>query len=316
MISRVTWPAKRLEGLPRTVAWGVGLAFGTAAISGLAIYLNSFAVKQVSDPAVFTTLKNGVAAALLAARAAAAGGGGAVRALRPRQWAGLVALGVIGGSIPFLLFFTGLAQASAPSAAFIHKTLFVWVALLAVPFLGERLGWPQVAALAVLLAGQAIIQPPTGVVWGTGETMIAAATLLWSVEVVIAKRLLAGSIPASVAAAGRLGLGLVVLVGFLVATGKLAAIAELGPGQWAWVLLTGGLLFGYVATWYAALQRAPATVVTSVLVVGAVITAAIQSASRGALPDGGLVAGYALMVVAVAAIAVLAGRTSAARFAA
>ena len=59
--------------------------------------------------------------------------------------------------MPFILFFTGLAQASAPSAAFIHKTLFVWVALLAVPFLGERLGWLQLAALGVLLAGQALV---------------------------------------------------------------------------------------------------------------------------------------------------------------
>ena len=50
-------------------------------------------------------------------------------------------IGVIGGSVPFILFFNGLAMASAPSAAFIHKTLFVWVVLLAVPFLGERLGW-------------------------------------------------------------------------------------------------------------------------------------------------------------------------------
>jgi hypothetical protein len=28
----------------------------------------------------------------------------------------------------FLLFFSGLAMASAPTAAFIHKTMFIWVA--------------------------------------------------------------------------------------------------------------------------------------------------------------------------------------------
>ncbi len=44
---------------------GVLLAFGTAAISGLAIYLNSFGVKLVSDAAVYTTAKNGVAAIVL-----------------------------------------------------------------------------------------------------------------------------------------------------------------------------------------------------------------------------------------------------------
>ncbi len=307
MVSRSSLAA-RFEALPQTVSWGVGLAFATAAISGLAIYLNSFAVKQVPDPAVFTTLKNAVAAALLVGLAARAGGGTAARALRPRQWGGLLILGVIGGGIPFLLFFTGLAQASAPSAAFIHKTLFVWVALLAIPFLGERLGWPQIAAFAVLLVGQAIIVPPTGIVWGPGETMIAAATLLWSIEVVIAKRLLSGGVPPSVAGAARLGFGLIVLFGFLAATGKLGAIGTLGLTGWAWVLLTGGLLFGYVATWYAALQRAPANIVTSVLVVGAVITAAISAIARGTLPDGGLLGGYLLIVGGVAVIAWMARR--------
>ena len=336
MVSRSSLAA-RFEALPQTVSWGVGLAFATAVISGLAIYLNSFAVKQVPDPAVFTTLKNAVAAGLLVGLAARAGGGTAARALRPRQWGGLLILGVIGGSIPFLLFFTGLAQASAPSAAFIHKTLFIWVALLAIPFLGERLGWPQIApfagllvrpavivppprvgcgtgatrigaARALLLVGQAIIVPPTGIVWGTGETMIAAATLLWSIEVVIAKRLLSGGVPPSVAGAARLGFGLIVLFGFLAATGKLGAIGTLGLTGWAWVLLTGGLLFGYVATWYAALQRAPANIVTSVLVVGAVITAAFAAISKGALPDGGPLGGYLLIVVGVAVIAWMARR--------
>ena len=52
--------------------------------------------------------------------------------------------------IAFLLFFSGLAMASAPTAAFIHKTMFIWVALMAVPFLGERLGLVPVAALGAL----------------------------------------------------------------------------------------------------------------------------------------------------------------------
>ncbi|HEY6013387.1 MAG TPA: hypothetical protein VIU37_05255, partial [Candidatus Limnocylindrales bacterium] len=50
---------------------GVLLAFGTAAISGLSVYLNSFGVKAVSDAAVYTTAKNGVAAIVLVALALA-----------------------------------------------------------------------------------------------------------------------------------------------------------------------------------------------------------------------------------------------------
>ena len=48
--------------------------------------------------------------------------------------------------------------------------------------------------------------------------MILAATLLWAVEVILARRLLLGAVPSPVLGAARLGIGLVVLVGYLVVT--------------------------------------------------------------------------------------------------
>ena len=54
---------------------GAVLAFATAAISGLSIYLNSFGVKLVPDAAVYTTAKNGVAAIILIGLALALGAG-------------------------------------------------------------------------------------------------------------------------------------------------------------------------------------------------------------------------------------------------
>jgi drug/metabolite transporter (DMT)-like permease len=281
---------------------GVLLAFGTAAISGLAVYLNSFGVKLVSDAAVYTTAKNGVAAALLVALALALGAGREARALDGRNRLGLVAIAIIGGSIPFVLFFSGLAIATAPTAAFIHKTMFVWVALMAVPFLGERLGIISLAALATLLAGQALIAPPTGMGWGAGETMIAAATLLWSVEIVIAKRLLVGVSPQLLGAA-RMGLGLVVLVGYLAVSGKLGGFGVITGEAWMWILVTGGLLAGYVATWFAALRLAPATTVTSVLVVAAVVTGVLTAFSKGTTPDPTVVVGYLLVIGGTALVA-------------
>ena len=120
-------------------------------------------MKQVPDAAVYTTLKNAVAAVVLltargAVRPAAPTSGGssdrpASRSSPSASWAARSA---------FLLFFSGLAMASAPSAAFIQKTMFVWVAILAVPFLGERLGFVQIAALGVLAVGQALVLPPRG----------------------------------------------------------------------------------------------------------------------------------------------------------
>jgi drug/metabolite transporter (DMT)-like permease len=284
---------------------GLGLAALTAAISGVSVFVNASAVREFSDPVLFTTLKNGVAAVLLAALAVATVHGRWQPTFRGS--AGLVALGVIGGSVPFMLFFSGLAQATAPAAAVIHKTLFAWVAVLAVVFLRERLGALQVGALAVLLVSQLLIQSPVGVGWGTGETFIVIATALWAVEVIVAKRVL-GTTPSPVAATARMSIGLVVLVGYLAVSGGLAGVSTLGAAQWGWVLLTGGLLSGYVATWYAALRRAPASAVTAVLTLGAPLTAGLQLLAGGGLPAPGVAAGYGLCLLGAAAVAWLALR--------
>ena len=303
----------RAHGRPRipiTMGWGVALAFGVALISGISVFVNGYAVKQLPDAAVYTTLKNGVAAILLVAVAFLVVRRSEIRALDRRAWTSMTVIGVIGGSVPFLLFFSGLALASAPTAAFIHKTLFIWVVFLAVPFLGERLGWFPIAALGVLLAGQVIAAPPTGVTWGAGETMIAAATLLWAVEVVVARRLLLREVPSPVVGAARLGIGLVVLVGYLAVTGRLPVVAGLTATQWGWAVGTGALLAAYVGTWLAALRRAPASVVASVLVIGAPITAALQALANGALPAPAVLVGQSVMAVAVCIVAFLALRSS------
>jgi drug/metabolite transporter (DMT)-like permease len=136
--------------------------------------------------------------------------------------------------------------------------------------------------------------------------MILVATLLWSVEVVLVRRLLLGGVSSNLAAASRMVVGSLALFVVVAGTGGLAGIAAFGAQQWAAIAVTGALLTGYVTTWYAALQRAPATLVTSVLVLGAVITAALQAATGGAAPafqgllgHGLLLAGGAVAVIAV-----------------
>ena len=302
MFDRIDRGRAATSARPNQVRTGILLAVGSALISGLSIYVNAFAVKQLPDAAVFTTLKNAVAAGILVAAALALGAARDVRLIRRSSWPAVLAVGVVGGGIPFILFFVGLAQASAPSAAFIQKTLFVWVALLAVPFLGERLGIIPVGALAVLLVGQALVMPPTGMRWGTGETLILVATLMWSAETIVVRHLLA-SIPSHVMGALRMGIGLVVLVGYLALSNKLSIVAGLNTLQWTWALGTGVLLAGYVTAWFAALRRAPASVVASVLVLGAVVTGALTAVSKGAAPNPAVVGGYILIVVAAGAIA-------------
>jgi drug/metabolite transporter (DMT)-like permease len=292
-----------------TRAVGVLLALATALVSGVSVYLNGRAVKHFDDPTVYTTAKNAVAGMLLVALALAvvapaARAGGAVRT-RPattRDWLAFAAVAVVGGSVPFVLFFEGLARAEATQAAFIHKTLVVWVAILAVPLLRERVGPPHLFAIALLLAGQAWIVRDAGtLVFGTGEVMILAATLLWAIEVVVVKHLLSSLAPRTLAAA-RMGLGTVVLLAWLALSGDLGALAALSGDQLSWVLLTGLLLTAYVATWYAALARAQAVDVTAVLVFGAIVTAAIARVTDGVPVDvigTTLVAAGALLAAAL-----------------
>jgi drug/metabolite transporter (DMT)-like permease len=281
-------------------ASGIALAFGAAAISGLAVFVNGYGVKAVHDATVYTTAKNLVAAVLLGLVALALGAREARKPRTTRQYVGLAAVAVVGGSVPFVLFFEGLARASSTHAAFVQKTLVVWVAVLAIPLLGERLRAIHVAAMALIIGGLVVLDGGLrGFRLGDGELLILAATLLWAGEVVIVKRLLREVAPETVALA-RMGVGVVVLLGWLAVTGRIGALVQLDVRGWTWSLATGIILAGYVATWFAALSRAGAIDVTAVLSVGAVITALLNLAVKGtALPSVlGLVllAGGAILV--------------------
>lgn len=293
------------------------LALCTAIISGFAIFINSYGVRAWAEEgfstATYTTAKNIVAAllvgGLLFVLSTRKSDEGFTRPTRRSQWLGLATVGMIGGSIPFLLFFEGLARASSSQAAFIHKTLLIWVVILAVPLLKERLSIGHVAALGLLVAGQVTLAGGiTDLAIGGGEVMVLAATLMWSVEVVIAKKLLSGMSALTVGTA-RMGLGAVVLVVYGLATGAFAGIGAIGLEQWGWALATGLVLTGYVATWYSALARAQAIDVTAVLVFGAIITATLRSGFEGAAlaPSG---VGVILVAAGVAWILLQALRRS------
>ncbi len=295
--------------VPHTRGWGIGLALAAACVSGVAVFVNGFGVRRFADATVYTTAKNVVAAALLLGLLAATGAGRAgERAARgpanPRRRVLLVAMGVVGGSVPFVLFFEGLARASSVDAAFIQKTLVIWVALIAVPLLHERVGPLHVGAIALLVAGQAFLsQDLAAFRVGTGEALILIATLLWAVEFVVAKRLLA-SFSAPAVGAARMGLGSVVLLLWLLVTGRLGALAGLSAAQWGWALATGAILGVYVSTWFAALARAQAVDVAAALVFGAVITAILARGFQGVTITA--VDAVGLLLIAAGAVTVVA----------
>jgi drug/metabolite transporter (DMT)-like permease len=135
------------------------------------------------------------------------------------------------------------------------------------------------------------------------------ATLFWAGETILVKRLLA-SVPTGVMAIARMGIGLVVLIGYLAISGKLGGAVALDASAWGWVAVTGVILAAYVGTWFAALNRAPASAVASVLVLGAVITGVLSAIAKGVAPSPLVVGGYVLIVVAGGFLALWTVRTA------
>lgn len=289
---------------------GLRLALVAAVVSGIAVYLNGQAVRRFPSPTVYTTGKNLIAGVILVCVAVAIrqqrSDTDAPRrtSLRGPERLGLIAVAIIGGSVPFVLFFEGLAQATSNDAAFIHKTLVVWVALLAVVVLGESLSITHVAAVALLVVGQIALADGVGSLRaGGGETMILLATLCWAVELILVKRLVA-SVPSATVAASRIGGGAVLLLAWAAVTGRLGALATLSVSQWAWLALTGCVLSVFVSVWFAAVARAQVIDVAAVLVVGAVITGLINLGVGGTIAATQVV-GWVL--ISVAAIVFIAG---------
>lgn len=289
---------------------GILLASATAVISGFAVFINGYGVRawaEVADATTYTTLKNLTAALLIGTVAGWLWSRGSndkpslPKDSRQRWMLGTIAL--LGGSVPFVLFFEGLALASSAQAAFLHKTLIIWVGILALVFLKEKIGWPQVAAIGLLVWGQvAMLGSVDTLAFGRGELMILVATLMWSVEVILAKKVLKGVSSATVALARMAG-GSLLLILWTLIRGFSVEWAALTGTHFMWVFVTGIFLAGYVLTWFAALARAPAVDVTAVLVAGAVITALLQTSVRGiALPDP---VGLALIIAGVALAALV-----------
>lgn len=252
---------------------GIYLALLTAFISGIAIFVNKFAVEAVKPPLVFTTFKNTGVGLLIIGFLLVSGRWQQVKTLTKREKIYLVLIGIIGGSLPFYLFFTGLSQVTAINAALLQKTLVFWVILLAVPFLKEKLSLLQSLAIFILFASNFVIGGFQGFQFSQAEGMILLAALLWGVEHVLAKKILPTVSPDIVTAA-RMGFGSLIL---LIASALTAPVAlrnslQLTSTQLFWVSISIITLLAYVVIWYRALKLAPAITVTTILVSSTLIT--------------------------------------------
>lgn len=255
---------------------GINLAIATAIISGVSIFANSLFVSKI-DPLMFTIVRNTVVVLFLTAILFAFGLMQKLKKLTKKEWGKLFVIGAIGGGIPFALFFTGLSEVGALNGNMIQKTLFLWVALLAVPFLKERISKIQLVGYAILFIGMFVVGGTIHVVPSVGMWFILAATILWAIENVIAKVTLQTMHP-MIVSWGRMVFGLPLLFAAAAVMGKLPLL--IAPAAYAPmpIVVSSILLTLYVTTWYSALALAPATLVSSILVFAPVVTALLGSA--------------------------------------
>src|SRR3972149_7251862 len=99
---------------------GIILVLGTAFVSGFAIFVNKLGVKEF-DPYLFAFFRNLLVSLFLVGLILGLKEFKNLKKLAKKDWLVLVAIGLIGGSIPFLLFFKGLSLTTAANSAFIHK---------------------------------------------------------------------------------------------------------------------------------------------------------------------------------------------------
>jgi drug/metabolite transporter (DMT)-like permease len=268
------------------------LAVVAAAISGGSVWLNAQVLTRIEafrDAGTYTTAKNLVAALVIVVAVALAGrrwgGAGFSRPRGAGQWGALLAVSVIGGSVPFLLFFEGLARLGpdgAPDAQAAHKaSLLLLVAMLGPLLLRERLGLLQGAGVALVAVGYLSMGTDLLDAGSLGLALVVAAAALWALETVVDRWLLSDLSVATVATA-RLGVGALWLVVIGVFTGDTAALGRIGASGWAWAALTGLVLAAYVGCWLAALSRAQAVDVSAVLALAVPVTSVVNRLAEGA----------------------------------
>ena len=275
---------------------GYFLVFSTAVISGLAIFINKFSV-SVINPYIFTWLKNLTVAILLTGLLLAFKDWQALKKLTKKQWLLLAMIGLVGGAIPFLLFFKGLSLTTAGEGAFIHKTMFIYVAVLASIFLKEKIDKRFLFGGLILLLANLLLLKKLPLAINQGDFLVFLATLLWATENIISKYILRlKDLEGRTVAWARMFFGSLFIFLFLFSTGQLSLASQLNFQQISWIGITSIILFGYVVTWYSGLKYIPISQATVILLLGSPITTLLSLISGGQVVFQEILAGVLVIL--------------------
>jgi drug/metabolite transporter (DMT)-like permease len=255
---------------------GTILALLAAVISGFAIPINKIFVVNL-EPAVFTAVRALIIGLIFLAFA----GYQSKRSKNPFKkvpWKYLILIGIIGGGLAFLFYFTGLSLTTSSRAAFLHKTLPIYTTVLAFIFLKEKVSRRQTLGLVGMLFGTFLLvssQINPAEFWTNpqlGDMLVLIATMLWGVENVLAKYALIKDESNLVVSFARMFIGSLFLFSAVLALGKMDALLSLSFQQLGNILISTGLLFGYVFCYYWSIKLINVSKAASLLLIAPVIT--------------------------------------------
>ncbi len=166
---------------------GILFALLTALISGISVFVNGFAV-TLTDPSLYALLKNAGALMFLASSVFLFKEFHLFRKLSKKDLLYLVMIGVVGGSIPFLLFFEGLSLGGPAASSFVYRSIFIFAGIFGYFLLREKPEKNDLIAGAAILAGNFLLVNDLS--FGTGQLLVLAATVLWALEYTISRKIL------------------------------------------------------------------------------------------------------------------------------
>jgi drug/metabolite transporter (DMT)-like permease len=250
--------------------------------------------------ATFLIVRFALASALLAVLAAGEAGPRLVRMNRAqrRDLFFMALFGMVGFTV---LLFAGLARTAAADAGIITAALPAVVALLGVVLFGDRLGRRKQGAVALAVAGLALVGASgaaTGEGGLLGDLMVAGAVLCEAGFVILGKRLAPPYRPLRLA----LGANVVALVVSLPLAVWQGAPFATAPGAHIWALVAWYSLAASVITlwlWYRGLPDVE-TSMAGLATAAVPLTAVVCSAVFLGEPIGaGRLAGGALVIAAI-----------------
>lgn len=252
-------------------AIGTTFAILTALVSGIAIVANKFFIINL-DPTLFTAIRAlliGLGFLLISLFK----NNFKIRGFNKVSWKYLLTIGTVGGGMAFLLFFSGLKLTTAGRAAFLHKTLPLYIAFFAFLFLREKITKKQILAMSVMLFGTFLIlssQISFDVM--IGDFLVIGATMLWAVENIIAKHAMTKKETNWVVTFSRMFFGSVFLFGILLLMGKVNLLFLITGEQMLYILASTAILFCYVGCWYYSIRWINVSKASALLLIAPVVT--------------------------------------------